>query len=220
MKRLLVIYFLLAVFCAFCLGQQQSVLKNADILRMTKSGLSAEVVVALIKDSPCAFDTSPRELQRLKSAKVSDSVIQAMVNAPKASITPAKPEIDPGKIIREGFGWGAFTVGASHEALVNALGLPDDSSPPPLLEWRKLGINCLLDSRGEASELRFNKEFRGVTQTGISYGMPEKTVRAAYGDPKQAQKLGGGTRWDWPSRGLLIWFADGRVNQIVVYRPR
>jgi len=220
MKRLFAVSFLLAVFCSFFFAQQQSVLKNAEILRMTKSGLGTDVIVALIKDSPCTFDTSPKELQRLKAAGVSDPVILAMVNAPKASSTPAKPEIDPGKIIREGVGWGTFTVGANYESLVSGLGLPDGNSPPPMLEWRKLGINCLLDNRGEASELRFNKEFRGVTHAGIGYGMPEKTVRAAYSDPKREQRQGSGTKWDWPSRGLLIWFADGRVNQIVVYRPQ
>jgi hypothetical protein len=143
-----------------------------------------------------------------------------MVNAPKATITPAKPVIDPAKIIREGIGWGAFTVGASYESLVSGLGLSDNTSPPPMLEWRKLGINCLLNDRGEASELRFNREFQGVTQLGIGFGMPEKTVRAAYGDPGHAQKFGTGAKWEWPSKGLLIWFADGHVNQIVVFRPR
>jgi hypothetical protein len=32
-----------------------------------------------------------------------------------------------------------------------------------------------------SNELRFNKGFRGVTQAVIGWGMPEKTVRAAYG---------------------------------------
>ena len=56
-------------------------------------------------------------------------------------------------------------------SLVRALGAPDDLSRATIA-WRRLGIDCLLDSRGEAMELRFNKEFCGVTQAGIGWSMP------------------------------------------------
>jgi Protein of unknown function (DUF2846) len=63
-------------------GSPQKALNNQDILEMHRSGLSADVIVAKIKVGPCDFDTSPAALQRLKSEKVPDNVILAMVNAP------------------------------------------------------------------------------------------------------------------------------------------
>jgi hypothetical protein len=219
MKRILAAIFLLVFVCFLCLGQSKTVLKNADIVRMTQSGLSADVILAIIKETPCAFNTSPKDLADLKKAKVSDTVIQAMISAPKAEPENSKPLADPGNIIKEGVGWGEFTVGTNMPDLVHALGLPDRSSQPSMPEWRKLGINCLLNNQGEAKELRFNKGFRGVTQAGIGWGMPEKTVREAYGEPESIEKQGVGKKWVWTSRGILIWFSNGRVNQIVIFSP-
>ena len=69
-------------------------------------------------------------------------------------------------------------------------------------------------------ELRFDRTFHGVTQAGIGFGMSEKAVRAAYGDPEYITKQGSGTKYEWTSKGLLIWFANDRVNQIVVFQPK
>ena len=95
-----------------------------------------------------------------------------------------------------------------------------NESQSPILAWRKQGIDCLLDNRGEAMELRFNKEFRGVTQAGIGYGMRQKTARQAYGEPEFAVNKNGGEKWEWRSKGILIWFNRGRVIQIVIFRPQ
>jgi hypothetical protein len=89
-----------------------------------------------------------------------------------------------------------------------------------MVAWRKLGITCLLDYRGEAMELRFNKEFRGVTEAGIGWGMLQKTAKQAYGEPEFTVKKNGGERWEWRSKGILIWFNRGRVIQIVIFRPQ
>lgn len=63
----------------------QKALTNKDIADMHRSGLSADIIIAKIKASPCSFDTSPEALQGLKAEKVPDSVILAMVNAAPAS---------------------------------------------------------------------------------------------------------------------------------------
>ena len=220
MKRILAAGLLLVFVSIQGFSQQNTVLKNADIVRMTKSGLSAEVVLSLIKVTPCAFEISPKDLADLKKARVSDAVIQAMINAPHTAVEPAKPLVVPGNIIKEGAGWGAFAVGATLRDMVPALGSPDAISRMPLAEWRKLGINCLLDENGGAKELRFNKGFRGVTQAGIGWGMPEKTVRAAYGEPETIQKRNDAKKWIWTSKGILIWFNNGHVSQIVVFAPQ
>jgi hypothetical protein len=55
---------------------------NKDVAEMLKAGLSAEIVVAKIRSSATAFDTSAAALQEMKAAGVPDSVILAMVEAP------------------------------------------------------------------------------------------------------------------------------------------
>lgn len=64
------------------------VLVDKDIFDMSKAGLPPSVLIAKIKSSACNFDTSPSQLQQLKAAGVSDSVILAMVpyqrGSPKA----------------------------------------------------------------------------------------------------------------------------------------
>jgi hypothetical protein len=218
--RILAAVFAFVFACISCNAQEKTILKNADIVRMTKSGLAEDVILALIKESPTAFSTTPKDLAELKKAKVTDAVIQAMISAVPAPPEPPKPAVDPGRIIKEGVGWGEFTVGANMPALHQALGLPDVPLQSQIREWRKLGINCLLDNRGEAMELRFNKEFHGITQAGIGWGMPQKAVKQAYGDPESVKRQGDGEKWEWTSKGILIWFHRGRVNQIVIFRPQ
>jgi hypothetical protein len=69
--------------------QEQTVLTNQDVLEMLKSGLSTEIIVAKIKNSPSKFDTSPAALQELKTANVPEAVMLAMVQA--ADTTSANP---------------------------------------------------------------------------------------------------------------------------------
>ena len=72
-------------------GNQQSVsvLTNHDIVTMVQAGLSADVILAKISKSTCAFDTSTEGLMALKAANVPDGVILAMINAaPSAKDVP------------------------------------------------------------------------------------------------------------------------------------
>ncbi len=64
-------------------SKTQPALNNNDVVGMVKAGIGSEIIVAKIKASSCAFDTSPEALKRLKSAAVPDAVILAMVQAPK-----------------------------------------------------------------------------------------------------------------------------------------
>lgn len=61
------------------------VLTNEDVLFMLGKRRSPEFMVAKIKESRCAFDTSPKAIQQLQSAGLSDKVILAMLEAPVAS---------------------------------------------------------------------------------------------------------------------------------------
>lgn len=64
-------------------SKAQVPLTNSDVVGMVKAGIGAEIVVAKIKTASCSFDTSPAALKELKDAGIPDSVILAMVQAPK-----------------------------------------------------------------------------------------------------------------------------------------
>lgn len=122
--------------------------------------------------------------------------------------------------IEEGVGWDRFIVGASMSSLIDALGFPDKSSYGRLMRWDKMGLNCLLNDKNEAIELRFEKRFKGVTGSGIKFGMSADRVRRTYGDAKTMEWRAGGMKLIWPSRGILIWFHDNSVYQVVIFRPQ
>jgi hypothetical protein len=58
------------------------VIANADIVKLVQAKLSDAIIIAKIKSSLCRFDLSTDALIKLKDANISDSVIQAMTEAP------------------------------------------------------------------------------------------------------------------------------------------
>jgi hypothetical protein len=77
-------------------AQSQPPLTNNDVLLMTRSGLSDEVIVEKLRSSRCDFNTSPALLADLKAAGISDSVILEMVRCGsravvKDKLTPDRP---------------------------------------------------------------------------------------------------------------------------------
>ncbi len=59
-------------------------LTNGDVLAMLKVGLGSEILIAKIKTTACSFETSPLTLKELKDSGIPDSIILAMVQAPKS----------------------------------------------------------------------------------------------------------------------------------------
>jgi hypothetical protein len=70
-------------------------LSNTDISEMSSAGLPAEVLIAKIKSSACAFDTAPASLKNLKANGVPDKVILAMIEAPVGQPRTAAPVAAP-----------------------------------------------------------------------------------------------------------------------------
>jgi S1-C subfamily serine protease len=66
-------------------------LTNNDVLQMLKAGLAPSIVVAKIRNSKCAFDTSPAALEALKSARVPDDVLLVMVETPSGEAKAQPP---------------------------------------------------------------------------------------------------------------------------------
>lgn len=87
MKTLLIVL----LFSLSIIAHAQQPLTNADVISLIKSGLSADIVSAKIKQSGGSFDTSPAKLKELKAASVPESVILAMIE----SGAPSKPVEQP-----------------------------------------------------------------------------------------------------------------------------
>lgn len=58
-------------------------LRNADVVRMTRSGQSDAAVIAIIRSSKVEFDVSTSGLIALKKEGVSDAVIEVVLAAMK-----------------------------------------------------------------------------------------------------------------------------------------
>ena len=57
-----------------------------DVIKLSKAGLSDDVIIAQIKKRPEPFDLSTDQLVQLKAAHVSDRVIEAMTGTTPAAV--------------------------------------------------------------------------------------------------------------------------------------
>jgi hypothetical protein len=79
-KFLFLILVLLAASTSFS-QQLSKKLTNQDVIEMVSAGVSDHLIIEKIRASEGAnFDTSVAGLRALKAARVSDSVIEAMIN--------------------------------------------------------------------------------------------------------------------------------------------
>ncbi len=69
--------FVYLAFCPFLVAQQE--LSNDSVIKMTKAGLSPEIVAASVKSQPGHYDVSADGLIALKKAGVGDAVITAIL---------------------------------------------------------------------------------------------------------------------------------------------
>ena len=65
------------------------VLTNDSVISMVKAGLGEELVLSKIRSSPAQYDLSTDGIIKLKSAGVTDKIIQAMMAAGSAAPAPA-----------------------------------------------------------------------------------------------------------------------------------
>jgi hypothetical protein len=120
--------------------------------------------------------------------------------------------------IAEGKGWNGFKLGATRAELIQALGQPESDSDNRWMKWKQAHVHCLLDETRGAFELRFDEGFTGLTTAGIGIGTPLKDALAAYGEPSSQENAGSAKKLIWTSKGILIWFHEDRVSQIVVFQ--
>lgn len=86
--------FLLAMtlVCSANSQEPQHVLLNSDIVNMCKSGIGDATIILTIQKSSTKFDTGPDALIQLKSAGVSDAVLNAMLASPGNSAQPSQQD--------------------------------------------------------------------------------------------------------------------------------
>jgi hypothetical protein len=83
---------LVVLLCPLILAQQA--LNNDSVVKLTKAGLSDDLIITTINSEPGVYDTSTSGLIALKSAGVSDKVVEAIVMKAAANPTSAAPSND------------------------------------------------------------------------------------------------------------------------------
>ncbi len=131
----------------------------------------------------------------------------------------AKADQEKQSKIEAGVGWHAFKLGATRRELIDAFGEPDAESTERYMKWNKdLHINCLIDAKRGAYELRFNKGFDGQLTSGVQIGSETKDLTPTYGQPDSVVERGEGKKYTFTNKGVLFWTKGDKVTQIVVFR--
>lgn len=90
-KNILAVFFL--VFCPLLIAQQA--LNNDSVIKLTKAGLSDDLIVSTVNSQAGAYDTSTDGLIALKTAGVSDKVVAAVVAKAAAPAPSAVAPVPP-----------------------------------------------------------------------------------------------------------------------------
>lgn len=98
--------------CSRLMAQQD--LNNSAVLKMTKAGLSAEIISATVNANPGHYDVSPDAMIALKKAGIGDAVIAAMIAKNSGGAAPAQASA----------GGAGFALASAPSAASSANGLP------------------------------------------------------------------------------------------------
>jgi outer membrane lipoprotein-sorting protein len=71
--------------------EAQRTMTNGDVIKLAKSGIGEQTIILTIQKSSGAFDTSPEALIQLKTAGVSDAVLNAMLTSAPTTTTTVSP---------------------------------------------------------------------------------------------------------------------------------
>jgi len=91
MRLTKLIVVILAICSALCMAPQtlkaQSTLNNDAVIKLVKAGLSEDLIISTINSQPGTYDTSTDGLIALKSAGISDKVVNAIISRNSAHET-------------------------------------------------------------------------------------------------------------------------------------
>jgi len=118
-------------------------------------------------------------------------------------------------VVFEGMGLGQFRIGATRQALLRALGPPDNPQEERYYEWNKLHVTCVYDRALGVVEIHFNQGTNVVLSSGIRIGSPISEALARYGRPSRVRPVGTNSQaYEFLSRGLIL-CVDGRGGSVV-----
>ena len=136
-----------------------SVLSNAEVLQMVKTGFAEETILKAIQLSETRFDTSVAALLEMKNAGVSEKVMQAMLSPKAANVAekpaaPAKNPLVPDDV-------GIYYI--KNEQLVDMR--------PELVGWRSGGVgkSLLLGTKGHINGALKGPQSRNVVATPVEF---------------------------------------------------
>ncbi len=136
-----------------------SVLTNAEIVQMVKTGFAEETILKAIQLSETRFDTSVTALMEMKNAGVSDKVIQAMLNPKPAKVEekPAAPPKNP--LVPDDVG--IFYI--KNDQLVDMR--------PELVGWRSGGVgkSLLLGTKGHINGALKGPQSQNIVATPVEF---------------------------------------------------
>lgn len=94
--------FLIGCFGIMAFGQNE-ILTNKDIIQMTQTGLSSDLIALKVKQTKGRYDTTAQALIDLKKAGVTDEVIKIMLEKPSEKTAEDKTEtkskfVNPGDV--------------------------------------------------------------------------------------------------------------------------
>ena len=102
-----------------------------------------------------------------------------------------------------------------------------------MLRYDNLNLDLLFSRNGPLSEAHLNRGYKGELETGISlasskhdvfitYGQPTRTVQtdklSGRNDERVLYQKGNTSRIYYGRKGLVFWFGDNTINQIVVFK--
>lgn len=157
--------------------------------------------------------------------KITQIVVFASTALPSDGRNPgnAKTSADQNaaNAIVEGVGWKDVRIGAKREDLLKALGKPDNDSTSDWLKWKDKDIECSFHHGATGvSEIHFNPGFKGALANGLKVGSSGGKVLKLYGEPESVMDRGNGAkRYEYSKKGILFWTYQGKITQIVVFRP-
>jgi formylglycine-generating enzyme required for sulfatase activity len=159
----------------------------------------------------------PKEPKRPRA--VGTSKPAAAAEKPAAGVAPAGLT----GVVIEGMGLGQFRIGATRQALLRALGPPDNPQEERYYEWNMLHVTCVYDRILGVVEIHFNQGTNVMLSSGIRIGSPISEAMARYGRPSRVRPVGTNAQaYEFISRGLIL-CVDGRggtVSQIIITARR
>ena len=167
---------LILFVCTVLPGFAQStreVLTNAKIVELVRIGLSEELVIAKIKQSTCQCDTSTAALGKLKTAKVSNAIIMAMMDSGDQAETASD----------KGFSETVITVPARSPAKPaetrSSVETSAEAGPAALKQITEPGIYLFENGKMTAIEPTiFSGQKTSLLGSMLTYGIKSSKIRA------------------------------------------